>query len=81
MHSIICIELRKLVIEMRMLNVLAGVRGLGYRVILGDGYAVLYSITPREHNHNTFLPHSLHNHNTKKIYFVTKKVSICYWSI
>ena len=57
MHSIICIELRKLVIRMRMLNVLARVRGLGYRVILGDGYAVLYSITPGEHNHNTKIRH------------------------
>ena len=40
-----------LVIRMRMLIILEGVRGMGNRVSLGDGVTVLYSITPREHNH------------------------------
>jgi len=29
------------------------VRGIGNRVILGYGVAVLYSITPEEHNHQS----------------------------
>lgn len=49
-HSIIYWMLRKLAMLMTMLRSLARVRGCGIRVVLGYGVAVLYSITPREHN-------------------------------
>jgi len=40
--------------DARMIKLLVRVRGSDIRVISGDGVCVLYSITPREHNHESF---------------------------